>query len=434
MVGVDEWALRKGRTYATVLVDQERHRMVDVLPDDRADTVAAWLQAHPTIQVVTRDRDEAFAKAIAAGAPDAQQVADRFHRLQNLGAVLERVFRRPRPSAPQSASPPGGPPAPHPDPPPPGAGRLPRGERRAQVHALTAAGYSQTAIAARLGIDRHTVRQDAAAPPAGAPAYPLPAAGDPPCPPLSAAAPRRQAQWQTIQDRVAVGASLSTIARSLHLDRATVRRYARAGAPPAPPPPRTRPGVLRGWTAALEQGWAAGEHHAQGLFRGLQQAGYQGGVGPVRRWVRRHRQHLQRAMQGRPPRARVNPRVLAWQCLQRIPDWSPQTARALRRAVEDPTVREAYTLAHLFRTLVNYRRPAALEPWLRRAAASPRPEFQRFAHGLRHDLAAVTAAVTGPWSQGPTEGFNHKIQRTKRLGYGRAKFDLLRSRILHASV
>jgi len=82
--------------------------------------------------------------------------------------------------------------------------------------------------------------------------------------------------------------------------------------------------------------------------------------------------------------------------------------------------------------LVKYRRPAALEPWLRRAEASGLPAFARFAASLRRDQAAVTAAIALPWSQGPVEGFNQKIKRLKRLMYGRARFDLLRARILHA--
>ncbi|MCY0899135.1 MAG: transposase, partial [Firmicutes bacterium] len=125
MVGVDEGALRKGQTYATILVDLEHHRIVDVLPDDQPATLTTWLRAPPTIQVLTRDRDDALAKAFAAGAPTAQQVADRFHLLNNLHHVLERVFSRhgvdpapppvrdcPRPRRP--AIPPPPPPAPHP--------------------------------------------------------------------------------------------------------------------------------------------------------------------------------------------------------------------------------------------------------------------------------------------------------------------------------
>lgn len=428
ILGIDEWALRKGQRYATILVDLERRRIVDVLPDDRPETVARWLQAHPTVAVITRDRDEAFAKAIAQGAPTAVQVADRFHLLQNLRAVLERVFTRHRPRRGDG----------------PAAGREPvarleltgrlsRQERRAQVQALTAQGYTQTAIAHRLGIDRKTVRQDVAAPPAGPPTQPLPPGPDPASAPLSPAQQRRQERWQQIRARAATGASISTIARELHLDRATVRHYATAERFPAPPPVRRRPGRLSAWTDRLEALWATGEHHAQALFRTLQAEGYTGSVTPVRRWVHQYRHRLQGGADPAAAPPPVAPRRLAWHCLQRLPAWTHQTARELLAALGDPVVREAYTLAHLFRTLVTYRRSAALEPWLRRAEASSLPEFQRFAAGIRRDQAAVQAALDTPWSQGPVEGFNHKIKRAKRVMYGRAQFDLLRQRILHAA-
>lgn len=148
VLGVDEWALRKGQTYATILVDHERRRIVDVLLDAAPATLTAWLRAHPTIHTVTRDRDAAFAKALAAGAPTARQVADRFHLLQNLRKVLERVFThygvgsvraRPQPS--------GDPPPPDPA---PTAGALRRQERWHRVQALWQEGHSISAIARML--------------------------------------------------------------------------------------------------------------------------------------------------------------------------------------------------------------------------------------------------------------------------------------------
>ena len=97
-----------------------------------------------------------------------------------------------------------------------------------------------------------------------------------------------------------------------------------------------------------------------------------------------------------------------------------------------PELRQADRLAHGFRTLLRARRPLALAAWRRAADQSGIPACARFVVPLRRDLAAVQAATTEPWSQGLVEGFNHKIKRLKRLGYGRAKFDLLRKRILHA--
>ncbi|AEJ40226.1 transposase IS204/IS1001/IS1096/IS1165 family protein [Sulfobacillus acidophilus TPY] len=101
VIGLDEWARRKGQRYATIVVDHERGTILDILPDTRAETVAAWLRAHPTVAIVTRDRAVAFAHAIAEGVPQAQPVADRFHLFRNLADAVERFFpRHPEPLPP----------------------------------------------------------------------------------------------------------------------------------------------------------------------------------------------------------------------------------------------------------------------------------------------------------------------------------------------
>jgi transposase len=94
VLGVDDFAFRKGRSYGTILVDQQKHRVVDLLPDREASSLAAWLKNHPEIEIVTRDRGQAYADGIRQGAPQAVQVADRFHLLQNLTDALKRLVTR----------------------------------------------------------------------------------------------------------------------------------------------------------------------------------------------------------------------------------------------------------------------------------------------------------------------------------------------------
>jgi transposase len=94
VLGVDDFAFRRGQRYGTILVDLERRRVIDLLADREAATLAAWLRAHPGVEVVSRDRSPSYACGINEGAPGTLQVADRFHRLMNVREVLEKVMYR----------------------------------------------------------------------------------------------------------------------------------------------------------------------------------------------------------------------------------------------------------------------------------------------------------------------------------------------------
>ena len=93
VIGVDDWAFKKGKTYGTVIVDLERKEVVDLLPDRESGTLAEWLKKHPGIKTVSRDRYGPYALGIKTGAPNASQVADRFHLLMNLGDATKRIFQ-----------------------------------------------------------------------------------------------------------------------------------------------------------------------------------------------------------------------------------------------------------------------------------------------------------------------------------------------------
>jgi hypothetical protein len=94
VLGVDDWALRRGQRYGTILCDLERHRIVDLLPERSAAALRQWLEAHPEVEIISRDRADDYIKGATAGAPQAMQVADRWHLLRNLSDTLRRVVDR----------------------------------------------------------------------------------------------------------------------------------------------------------------------------------------------------------------------------------------------------------------------------------------------------------------------------------------------------
>jgi transposase len=168
-LGIDEFSFRRGRTFGTILVDLPSHHVIDLLPDRKVETVSAWMRAHPEIRLVSRDRGGDYASAAARGAPQARQCADRFHLLQNLGKTLEGVLARHLAShrnqqaeqfsatplqgaqsrqsvklSPKEAQ-------------QKQARREERLARYQQVVALRKLGFSQTAIADRIGIGHATV-------------------------------------------------------------------------------------------------------------------------------------------------------------------------------------------------------------------------------------------------------------------------------------
>lgn len=93
MLGIDDFAFRKGQSYGTILVDLEQRKPIDLLPDREAETLSRWLKQHPEIEIISRDRAGAYAEGAKTGAPNAKQVADRWHLFKNLGEAIERALQ-----------------------------------------------------------------------------------------------------------------------------------------------------------------------------------------------------------------------------------------------------------------------------------------------------------------------------------------------------
>jgi transposase len=405
VLSVDEFALRKRHTYGTILLDLERGRPVALLPDREAATVAQWLQAHPGVEVVVRDRAEAYAEAARLGAPAACQVADRFHLLHNLADVLTQVFTAHAPELAQLTAQHMADPTPVHDPTGPAAAPEPASVPLAPPQSSTAA--------ARLARQRRT---------------------------------RRWAQYHQVWTYQQQGWTLDAIAQQVGLSRRTVQRYLQSPTFPERQPRHSRDrSILDPYKATLLAGWNHGCRNGRHLFRTIRRQGFRGQYGIVALYVRRIRQaqglapRQRRSEQPLPvvtaaPHRRLTPRQATWLVLRPAGRSTAQDHHRLAQlTAQAPELAEAVALAQDFAALVRQRQPAQLEPWLTRAAASTLPPFRRFAKGLRADYAAVQAGVTLPWSQGPIEGQINRLKMLKRQMFGRAHVDLLAQRFLLAA-
>ncbi len=415
VVGIDDFALRKGQTYGTIIVDHETHRIIDLLPDRTVATTAAWLRAHPEVEIISRDRASAYADAGRQGAPQARQVADRFHLVMNVTEALERYLARHHAVLRQAvladtevcaaaavemisgpASPDEAVSAPHAD--------------GAECSPQTPARTSGQKAAPLTRVQRE--QQDRRA--------------------------RRQARYEEVRALAAQGYGYRAIARRTGLSRSTVERFARAESFPERLPRTPRSTVLTPYAAYLQERWGAGCHTAHRLWLDLRAQGFTGAESTVRNYVRAWRPGPSPRVGGQEaPRSLLqvscSPRQTCWLLLRAEEDLSAdeQAYRAhLYRAC--PQIHLAQALTTEFRTLVRERDVPGLYSWLHGLTLSAIPEFEAVARGIWMDRAAVEAALTEPWSQGQTEGKVNKLKTTKRALYGRSKFDLLRQRMLHA--
>jgi transposase len=396
VLGVDDFALRKRHTYGTILVDLERRQPVALLPDRTAATFAQWLQEHPGVAVIARDRSTAYAEGARQGASEAIQVADRFHLLQNLREALDQVF------------------------------------------------ITHSPI---LDAVNETMRQQPVPLPDGAMAVPVPP-HDIPLPAQQRAA-QRQARRQALHTQVWAlhhqGWTAPAIAQHLGMSLRTVQRdLQRATFTGRKQRSDRGDSVLNPYKGSLLERWNAGCRTAARLFRDLQQQGYAGSYALVAAYARRLRQAQGLAPGQRCPRRPLprvaepvcpplTPRRAAWLVLRRATKRTEaETQQLTQLHAQAAEVAEAIDLAQDFLQLVRQRQPEHFDAWLERASTSALEAVQRFASGLRDDYAAVTAGMTLPWSTSPVEGHINRLKMVKRQMFGRAHLDLLSRRFLRA--
>lgn len=377
VVGVDDFAWTKRRRYGTILVDLEKHQLLDLLADCEVETVAAWFRHHPSVQIVTRDRSSSFADAIRRGAPHALQIADRFHLHMNAMTCLETLLIR-----------------------------------------------EQTTLR-RVAVALRTEHRQA---------HPA----SPPTPLVleQQRSQRRARRYEQVVQLKAQGWSQRAIAQETGLHPQTVAIYLKAGQFPerAPHPRRSR--MIEPYLDYLRHRWEQGEHNGRLLFEEIRTQGYPAGLTEVYIAIQPWRTHGPTASLARVKEAQqyplYSPKQTLWLLFKE--KRTHQEQQFVQSLLEQSgVIARTYESVRQFRQILTERDETALHPWAYEAETSQIPELVRFVQRLRMDWEAVENALLFASSQGQVEGQVNRLKVFKRQGYGRSSPALLQARLMGAS-
>lgn len=410
ILGVDDFALRKRHRYGTILVDLERHLPIALLPTREAAPLAAWLQQHPEIQVLSRDRSKTYRSGMNQGAPTAIQVADRFHLLQNLAEVVEQLMRTHVVALKKAQM----------------------TDHLATMPQLITPQLSQIETPAqplepRLSVVKEDVgKEDSTA---------------------TSHWHQRAALHQQIWQLTEQNWSTSAIARQLGVSIRTVQRD--LNKPQfAPPQQRSDAGssqLLDPYRGHILHQYQLSKGRPVGLLKFLRQQGYQGSARTLSRYLRQfhqseglvvRRRSLRKRLPDLPPMPQpvLNANRATWLILSRAEKRTPEDEQLIEQIkAQSSELSKVVTLAEGFTKLIRQRQGEQLEEWLQQAEQSHMLLFGSFASGLRDDYDAVKAAMTLEVSNGQVEGQINRLKLMKRQMYGRASLKLLERRFILTS-
>jgi transposase len=404
ILGVDDFAFKRGRRYGTILVNLQTHRPIDLLPDRTADTFSLWLRTHPGVLVISRDRSSEYARGASDGAPLARQIADRFHVLQNLREAVERALKR--------------------------------------LHAELLEQQKASGLPQAVGYQRRRSQTEIAA--------------------SKVARLRRQACYEEVVALYKQGVSILGIADQLRMSRSTVRNFVYAGAFPERANTLRTKSLLDPYVPYLEKRRAQGCRNANQLWKELVAQGFTGGYKLVNHWLspRREKPGRKHSLREKdllglvdeeqagtssqwtgpaPDHASVesvaleSPRHLVWLVLRDPSSLDSREQRTLDLIRQQPRVETLYDLAQSYVKLMRERDVEAFDPWLERCTRCSIPDLESFAQGLQKDYEAVKTSLLLSYSNGPVEGQVNRLKFIKRSMFGHGSFELLRNRVLEAA-
>ncbi len=398
------------------------------MPDRKEETLEAWLRAHPEIEVVSRDRGGEYAAAARKGAPQAQQIADKFHLLKNLRDGLKELMARKQKVLPEVE------------------------EASAEGIPLRAQGKHQaSALLERSKPDEpekqwRSISKEPRHIPAGS-ANPSLAESR-----SQVSRANRAARYEAVRALHQQAIPERAIARRLHLSRQTVQKFLVSESFPERSTPPYRGSILDPYKPYILERWKAGCWNGSQLYAEVKELGYPGSEALFRFFISSVRKQHQAtgtsaqlelsadgAKVSGPVDAapkpciqrRLSPARASWLYVSqavKLDEKQRKLVAQIRAAHGDLDL--AYDLTQAFVSMLAEHRDTDLERWLAQAKQSGIRELKSFANGIRRDYAAVRAAFTSEWSNGPVEAQVNCLKLQKRFMFGRANFDLLRLHVL----
>jgi transposase len=383
VLGIDDWAFKKGHNYGTILVDLEKQQPIELLPDRESETVRKWLVEHPGVEIISRDRGGDYAKGSREGAPDAIQVADRWHLLKNLGDALHRMMNK------------------H--------------NRELREAAKQAAQSAETT-------DENQQNESKNQPNSGSEDKEAPS--------------RYELNFLEVKRLQAEGRTIYAIFRITGIHRETIKKYFQFDTYPDRKEAPAAASSVDPYGQHIRKRWCEGEHNHLKLIGEIKAMGYLGSLTSVYRYTRHLPQDERLNLEStKPPKADVWSSRKAASLLRKHSDsWTVEEKKYLEAFFKVcPSAEKARKIALEFHDTMKQRKPELLDSWIEDALKSDIENLKRFAQGIQQDYDAVKAALTLEWSNGQVEGQVNRLKTLKRQMYGRAGFKLLRKRILFRS-
>jgi transposase len=393
IVGIDDWAWKRRQRYGTLICDLESRQPIDLLADRSVETVSAWFQAHPHVEIVSRDGSSEYASAITKGAPHARQVSDRWHLVKNLAVCVSvqlaySLAQLRRAQQVTAANPPQEEQASH------------------QLHSHPRTQAEQRAQQARQA--------------------------------------ERLARYEQIITLRQQGMKHTDIAAHVGMAERTMREWLSRGDIPYTGPRKQRSCLIDPYQPYLLARWQQGCRTGSQLERELRAQGYKGSPRALYRYLATLEPAVNSAAKRGSSPASKQPAIppdplftlsvqqatwLFFRKADALKQEERERLRQLRQA--SPQIEAAYQLVEQFLGMVRERTGEQLAAWLAQVQASRLQAFDSLVTGVQQDQDAVVAGLTLPWSNGPVEGHVNRLKLLKRSMYGRANFDLLKRRVLH---